>query len=356
MTDSPGGLTENLIACITALGQPRPESKSLDELYKALAVALAEGAVGGGVQTVVAGDNVTVDDTDPQNPIVSSTGGGGGSALGFYTPVRLASIDASEMTLSPPSGPANIDGVDVVTGDRILLTQLDVQDDQGIWIANTTDVWTRAPDMAVESTLISGSLIPTGDDGNQNFNAIFILGNETGIIIVDTPMQANMVVSYPALSFSPNFRGFESFPPIADFAPGNPVTSIASGESFTAVADTPTNLPADGSSTSVQCILASPPFWMDDESDIIVDGLYVLFLQITLVTPFTTPGLFLSVGPNVGFGVEIIPCDALNLNPSPGFPISLSVDDLNAAITLTVAMPTDATGVISVTPTIWKQL
>ncbi len=35
---------------------------------------------GGGVQSVVAGTNVTVDNTDPSNPIVSSTGGGSTSA------------------------------------------------------------------------------------------------------------------------------------------------------------------------------------------------------------------------------------------------------------------------------------
>lgn len=34
---------------------------------------------GTGVQTIVAGTNISVDDTDPQNPIVSSLGGGGGS-------------------------------------------------------------------------------------------------------------------------------------------------------------------------------------------------------------------------------------------------------------------------------------
>jgi hypothetical protein len=33
---------------------------------------------GGGVQSVQAGTNVTVDNTDPQNPIISATGGGGG--------------------------------------------------------------------------------------------------------------------------------------------------------------------------------------------------------------------------------------------------------------------------------------
>jgi hypothetical protein len=34
--------------------------------------------LGGGIQSVQAGTNVTVDNTDPQNPIISATGGGGG--------------------------------------------------------------------------------------------------------------------------------------------------------------------------------------------------------------------------------------------------------------------------------------
>jgi hypothetical protein len=37
--------------------------------------------VGGGVQSVVAGTNVTVDNTDPANPIVSASGGGGASGI-----------------------------------------------------------------------------------------------------------------------------------------------------------------------------------------------------------------------------------------------------------------------------------
>ena len=35
------------------------------------------------VQSVVAGTNVTVDNTDPQNPVVSASGGGGGMLLGY---------------------------------------------------------------------------------------------------------------------------------------------------------------------------------------------------------------------------------------------------------------------------------
>jgi hypothetical protein len=40
--------------------------------------ATVTGIPAGGVQSVVAGTNVTVDNTDPANPIVSATGGGGG--------------------------------------------------------------------------------------------------------------------------------------------------------------------------------------------------------------------------------------------------------------------------------------
>ena len=31
----------------------------------------------GGIQSIVAGTNITIDNTDPANPVVSSTGGGG---------------------------------------------------------------------------------------------------------------------------------------------------------------------------------------------------------------------------------------------------------------------------------------
>lgn len=42
---------------------------------------------GGGVQSIVAGTNVTVDDTDPANPIVSSSGGGS-SLVDVITPTN----------------------------------------------------------------------------------------------------------------------------------------------------------------------------------------------------------------------------------------------------------------------------
>ena len=52
---------------------------SLDDLYNTLRDKIdhryASGG-GGGIESIVAGTNITVDDTDPQNPIISATGGG----------------------------------------------------------------------------------------------------------------------------------------------------------------------------------------------------------------------------------------------------------------------------------------
>lgn len=67
---------------------------------------MANGQAGSGsgiVESVVAGTNVTVDDTDPANPIVSSSGGGGGASGLVYdalnsdqilsaTPATLCSV------------------------------------------------------------------------------------------------------------------------------------------------------------------------------------------------------------------------------------------------------------------------
>ncbi len=50
-----------------------------------------------GIESVVAGTNVTVDNTDPKNPIVSSTGGGGGSFA------NVIDATAGDYTLVPDS-------------------------------------------------------------------------------------------------------------------------------------------------------------------------------------------------------------------------------------------------------------
>lgn len=301
-----GSLTENLISLIEAAGGARPASKGLQELYQALAVALAALAPGGGVLSVVAGTNVTVDDTDPHNPIVSATGsgggvesvtgstsitvdntdpdnpiveraaitgdagipansntitfdtvntdtgtfgddthvaaitvngkglitgvtsveisssgggivdsvvagtnvtvddtdpanpivsatGGGGSSL-FVAPVELASNDVSDMAASPPSGAANIDGVAVTTGMRVLLLAQFVDPDDGVWEANTAGDWTRPSDWDTGSSIPGGTLVAVNPGpGQWNWGSIFMLGGD--ITVGTDNAEFNYVVS-----------------------------------------------------------------------------------------------------------------------------------------------------------------
>lgn len=49
----------------------------------------AVGGGGSGIQSIVAGTNITVDNTDPLNPIVSSTGGGGITGSGANTQIAV---------------------------------------------------------------------------------------------------------------------------------------------------------------------------------------------------------------------------------------------------------------------------
>lgn len=65
------------------------------------------GGAGDGVQSIVAGTNVTVDDSDPQNPVISATGGGGGGGA----------VDS----VNGQTGVVTLDLQDVV-GDQAIVT------------------------------------------------------------------------------------------------------------------------------------------------------------------------------------------------------------------------------------------
>jgi hypothetical protein len=69
---------------------------------------------GSGVQSVVAGTNVTVDNTDPLNPIVSATGGGGGSQTLAETLVLGNETDGEDILVSDG------DGVFMDNGSRLI--------------------------------------------------------------------------------------------------------------------------------------------------------------------------------------------------------------------------------------------
>lgn len=115
-----------------------------------------------GVQSVVAGTNVTVDATDPANPIVSASGGGGGSAN---------SQSFSNGTLDSWAGPV---GQDVVVTE-ILIPAGSITDGTKRW------EW-RSPAMeGSEGQWIYTSFVVNPTSGTPNFDPSYwaCLGNQT---------------------------------------------------------------------------------------------------------------------------------------------------------------------------------
>lgn len=78
------------------LGRARAEGKKPESVVGGGGSSQTSSTVvQGGVQSVVAGTNITVDNTDPENPIVNSTATGGGSIPQYDTdPASPAAEDA----------------------------------------------------------------------------------------------------------------------------------------------------------------------------------------------------------------------------------------------------------------------
>lgn len=69
------------------------------------------GGSGEGLQSIVPGENVTVDDSDPLNPVISATGGGAVSSVNGKTgPVVITAADVGALpdTYNPPAQSWNI--------------------------------------------------------------------------------------------------------------------------------------------------------------------------------------------------------------------------------------------------------
>lgn len=110
---------------------------------------------GTGVQSIVAGTNVTVDNTDPQNPIVSASGGGGSGTVESVTGDGVDNTDPANPVLSFPT-PGDI-------GAEVAGAAATVQSNLSAHIADTTDAHaasaiTNTPTGNISATTVQAAI------------------------------------------------------------------------------------------------------------------------------------------------------------------------------------------------------
>lgn len=141
-----------------------------------LVVGPIPGGAGSGVQSIVAGTNVTVDDSDPQNPVVSATGGGGAGAVS---------------SVNGKTGVVELDLEDVV-GDQAIVTGV-------IGIADNADAPTQA-------TIVQPSDVTVRDFNTGNATSVspgevyFTKGANRGAIQAPSSGGTATVLTIPPTS------------------------------------------------------------------------------------------------------------------------------------------------------------
>ena len=148
-----------------------------------------EISVIGGVQSVVAGTNVTVDNTDPLNPIVSASGGGGSSIWGGIT--------------------GNLsDQVDLQTALNNKLDKVTTNDVEKVYIKNADGTQGMKSTSDLGGSLIlckvfKGNLTPITTNGVKTYCGSIYIGN---IILPGDIIEVRMAVAKVSGSSSVNPR------------------------------------------------------------------------------------------------------------------------------------------------------
>jgi len=129
-----------------------------------------------GIESVVAGTNVTVDNTDPKNPIVSSTGGGGGS----FANVIDATAGSYELV---PDASSPITVIEMAGGAFPFGTTLTIPNDEFtvgatfvVTNQSTTDEINISLGSSVDLINSSGSdvILESGNSGNSAVTFVYI--------------------------------------------------------------------------------------------------------------------------------------------------------------------------------------
>lgn len=70
------------------------------------------------------------------------------SVAGLNWKESVVAVTTANVTLSGATAPANVDGVTLANGDRVLVRAQSTATQNGVYVANTSGVWTRATDFA----------------------------------------------------------------------------------------------------------------------------------------------------------------------------------------------------------------
>lgn len=171
-------------------------------LQDRLEALLAENQSNGGISSIVAGTNITVDNSDPANPIVSSTGGGGISpeAAAFLNSPSANSFSTFLGSNEITGSGSVVRGVDPsitfgTTAGRLLMTTTN-----GL-VATTTPTDTATANTvvrrnnqggfnfsgAISSNTPNASVLLTGANSNLTVNGFITLSNGTYSVRFITP-------------------------------------------------------------------------------------------------------------------------------------------------------------------------
>ena len=131
------------------------------------------------------------------SPAVNSFLGVDGVTYPFRANVRVVATEPVDM-----GGEQEIDGVELVGGDRILLTAQASAAQNGIWVVGNT--WARAADLAIESDFVGPIIVPVAE-GTVGRNKIYSFSPEGAVSVGSTAI--NFIEGFPGAVLVPGSVG-----------------------------------------------------------------------------------------------------------------------------------------------------
>jgi len=178
------------VACTnvgSALALNTPQNKGflfVDNSAGANAVTVTRGS---GTVVVEAGENALIYQDGTTNGVKAVSGGSGIALRDFKDSVRVATTAAGTLASDFENGDS-IDGVSLVTGDRILIKNQSTASENGIYVVNASGAPTRATDFDGNADVTAGAIVPV-TEGTVNEDTLFILTTNDPITVGSTSLS-----------------------------------------------------------------------------------------------------------------------------------------------------------------------